>query len=78
MFPQAWREFVDSAGGMLAHSLQNIDQVNVWIYLVQPASHDQTLDDADVFCAEFCPAEEPCLAPHGHHAVILPISGEKL
>ena len=42
---------------MLAHALQDIDQVIVRIDLVQPAGHDQTLHDAHMLRAELRPAE---------------------
>jgi hypothetical protein len=36
---------------VLAHTLQDVDQVGVGIDTVQPAGDDQTLDDADLFGA---------------------------
>jgi len=58
-FPEPWCEFGDARGGMLADSLQDIDQVGVWIDGVQPAGDDQALDDADLFGAELGPTEQP-------------------
>ncbi len=37
--------------------LQNVDQISVWTDAVQPASRDQTLDDADVLGTNFTPTE---------------------
>jgi hypothetical protein len=48
LLPQPRGEFVDAAGRVLAHTLQDIDQIIVGIDLVQPAGHDQTLHDPDV------------------------------
>ena len=44
---------------MLAHPLQHIDQVVVRVDLVQPAGHDQAVDDAHVLRAGFGPVEQP-------------------
>ena len=68
LFPQAWSEFGDAAGGMLADPLQHIDEVGVRIDAVEPARDDQALDDADVLRAEFCPAEEPGFSAHRYDA----------
>ena len=68
LLPQARREFGDAARGVFTDPLQHIDQVGVWVDAVQSASDDQTLDDADVFGAEFGPAEEPGLATHRNDA----------
>jgi hypothetical protein len=45
------------AGCWLTH-LQYVDQVGVGIDAVEPAGDNQALDDADLFCAKFGPAEE--------------------
>lgn len=34
LFPESWREFVDSAGRMLPDTLQDIDQIVIGIDLV--------------------------------------------
>ena len=47
---------------MLADPLQNIDQVFIGINIVEAASGQQTLHDADLFGTQFRPAEQPCLA----------------
>jgi hypothetical protein len=49
---------------MLADSLQDVDQVGVRIDFMQSAGDDQALDDADLFGAEFGPAEQPGFSPH--------------
>jgi len=43
---------------MLPDTLQHIDEVGARIDLVESASDDQALDDADVLGAELGPAEE--------------------
>ena len=47
---------------MLAHSLQDVDEVGVDVDSVQAAGDDEGLDDADLPGAEFGPAEVPVLA----------------
>ena len=59
LFPKARREFDYTTCGMFADPLQDIDEVGVRIDAMQAASHDQALDDADVFGAELSPTEEP-------------------
>ena len=59
--PESRREFSDSAGGVLADALEDVDEVGVRIDAVQSAGGDQALDDADVPGAEFGPAEQPVL-----------------
>ena len=44
---------------MVADSLQHIDQIVVGVDLVQPASHDQAVDDAHVLRTDFGPVEQP-------------------
>ncbi len=56
-FPQSRGEFVDAGCGVLAHALQDIDQVVVRVDLVQPAGHDQALYDAYVLSPRLCPTE---------------------
>ncbi len=47
---------------MLTDSLQNVYQIGVGIDAVQLAGADQALDDAQVFSAQFRPAEQPVFA----------------
>ena len=46
---------------MLADPLQDIDQVVIGIDVVEAASGQQTLHDADLFGTQFRPAEQPSL-----------------
>ena len=57
LLPQERCQFSDPAGRLFADPLQRIDEVNVRIDAVQATGDDQTLDDTDVFGAEFGPAE---------------------
>ena len=43
--------------GLLRHALQHINKIVIRIDVVQPAGHNQTLHDADVFCAQLGPIE---------------------
>ena len=52
---------------MLADPLQDIDQVVIGIDVVEAASGQQTLHDADLFGTQFRPAEQPSLPAHGNH-----------
>ena len=65
LLPQSRREFVGSAGRMLADPLQHIDQIVIGIDLVNSVGHDQAMHDPDVFGPEFGPAEHPILRPIG-------------
>ena len=58
LLPQPWRELDHPAGRMLANALQHIDEVRVWIDIVQPAGLQQTLDDAHMLGAQLRPAEK--------------------
>ena len=66
--PESRREFSDSAGGVLADALEDVDQVGVRIDAVKSAGGDQTLDDADVPGAQFGPTEQPVLSSHRNDA----------
>jgi hypothetical protein len=44
---------------MLAHALQDVDQVGVDVDAVEPTRDDETLYDTDVFGAQFCPTKIP-------------------
>jgi len=44
---------------MLAHALENVDQVGVDINAVELAGHDKALHDADMFGTELSPTEIP-------------------
>ena len=58
---------------MLADPLQDIDQVVIRIDVVEAASGQQTLHDADVFSPKFCPAKHPrCLTQGARWFVITP------
>ena len=52
---------------MLADPLQDIDQVVIGIDIVEAASGQQALHDADLFGTQFRPAEQPSLPAHGDH-----------
>ncbi len=59
LFPQTRRELGDSGRGVLCDPLQYVDEIGIRIDAVQPAGHDQALNDADVAGAEFGPAKKP-------------------
>ena len=48
---------------MHADSLEHIDQVGVGIHRVQPARHQQTLDDPDPLRADLARSEQPVAFP---------------
>ena len=50
----SWRKFSDSRCRKLAGTLQNVDLVGVGIDVVQAAGNDETLQDADMMCADLC------------------------
>ena len=52
---------------MLAHALQDIDQVVIRIDIVQSARHEQALNDADIPGAQFGPTEQPIFAAERIH-----------
>ncbi len=60
--PQARCEIDDILRRMLAHALQDIDQVGVDIDAVEFAGRDQALDDADLLGPELGPAKKPIVA----------------
>ena len=68
LLPQSWRELRYLGSGMLADSLQYIDQVGVRIDVVQSAGDDEALCDADVLRTHFGPTEIPIFPPHRDHA----------
>jgi len=49
---------------VLAHTLQDVDEVGVRVDVVQPAGGDQALHDAGVFGADLGPAEQPIASAH--------------
>jgi len=59
--PQPGSELGDPRGGMLAHALQDIDEIDVRVDALEPASRDQALHDASVLGADLGPAKEPVL-----------------
>ena len=61
-FPHARRQIDDLAGGMFTDALKDIDQVGVRIDALQPASHQQALDETDALGTDFGPSEQPILA----------------
>jgi Cu/Ag efflux pump CusA len=63
--PSPWRERLDVPVGVLADSLQDVDQVSVGIDTLQPAGRHQALHGPDVLGTHFSPAEHPVLASHG-------------
>ena len=67
LLPQTRGQFGDAAGRMNGDPLQHIDEVSVGIDAMQPAGDDQALHDADMFGAEFGPAEIPVFPTHRDH-----------
>jgi hypothetical protein len=59
-----WGEFGDAGCGVLAHALQDIDQVGVDVKVMEAAGHDEALRDTDVFRAQFCPTKIPIFPTH--------------
>ena len=60
-FPQPWREVGDLARRVFTDALQDVDQVGVGIYALEPAGDQQALGDADAFGADLGPGEQPVL-----------------
>lgn len=60
VLPQPRGEFVRAAGRMLAHTLQDVDQIVVRVDPVQPAGQDQAVHDPDMLGAESGRAEQLC------------------
>ena len=61
LLPESRGQFSDTGTGVLADTLQDIDQVVIGIDIVKAASGQQTLHDADLFGPQFRPAEQPGL-----------------
>ena len=59
--PHPRGKFDGAVGRMHADALEHIDQVGVGIDLVQPARHQQTLDDADALRTDLARSEQPIL-----------------
>jgi hypothetical protein len=55
-FPEAWREIEHVACRVFTDALQDINQVGVGIHTMQPAGHQQALDQANALGAELCEA----------------------
>ena len=58
-FPQTWGEVGDLAGGVVTDPLEHIDEVGVGIDTLEPAGHQQALDDADALCADLRAGGQP-------------------
>jgi hypothetical protein len=65
LLPQPGRKLTNLRSRMMANPLQDIGQVIIGIDLMQAASHDQSLHDADVSGPEFGPAKYPVFRPIG-------------
>jgi hypothetical protein len=72
LLPPARREQMDLEGGMGINPLEPIDQIDMWINVLQSARGEQTLDDADVACAHFRPAKQPIFTAQGQRANLPP------
>lgn len=63
---------------MLTDTLQHVHKVVIRVDVVQAAGRQQALHDADVFRAQFGPAEQPVLLTHRDHpqnaAMLLPLT----
>jgi hypothetical protein len=57
--PKAWREIEHLACRVFTDALQHVDQVGVGIDPLQPAGHQQGLDQADALGADLGPGKEP-------------------
>jgi hypothetical protein len=57
LLPEPRREFSHARRRMYGDALEHIDQIRVRIDAMQSARNDQTLNDADVSCAEFSPTK---------------------
>ena len=55
------------AGRMLTNALQHIDEVVVWIDVMQSACHQQALRDANMLRAKFGPTKQPVFAAYRNH-----------
>jgi len=59
---------MDVKGGMGNDPLQHIDEGGIGSKPLQAAGGNQALDNADIPCAHFCPAEEPVMLAHSNGA----------
>ena len=64
--PHTRSELDDALCRVLADALQDIDEVGVGIHALEPAGHEETLDDADALGAELRPREQPVASPGGN------------
>jgi hypothetical protein len=65
LLPQAWSEFIDARCRMLTNSLQNVDEIGVDVDTMEPAGHNEALDDTNLFGAKFGPTEIPIFSTVG-------------
>ena len=52
-------QFDDTLCRVLIDALQHINQVSIGLNVVQLADRQQTLNDAEPLCANFCPSKQP-------------------
>src|SRR5665213_3937061 len=71
-------QLLESAGGLRRQTLKDILEVAVRIVSVELGGLDQAHDDSGTLPGAQGAGEEPVRTTNSHHAVILPISGEKL
>ena len=65
-FPHTWSELSDALCRMLGDALQDIDEVGVEVHALEPAGHEQTLDEADALGTELRPRKQPVAPPGGN------------
>ena len=58
-----WCEFDGAVGRMHSDALKHVDQVGVGIDVVQPARHQQALNDADALRTDLARSEQPNSLP---------------
>ena len=66
LFPQTRGELGHVLGRMLTDPLQDVYEIIVGIDPLQAAGTEQTLDDTEMLCTKFSPAEEPVFSPQGN------------
>ena len=57
--PQARSELIDARRRMLSNSLQNVDEIGVDVDTMEPAGHNEALDNTNLFGTKLGPTEIP-------------------
>ena len=57
LFPIPGNQLIDLSCGVEADSLEDVNQILVGINILQATADQQALDDGNMLCTRFCPAE---------------------